>query len=195
MLQAQKETQESELRDENADTVVFHTKNKPYKTLIVVLPALYKPLLIISIVVETLALLLGLLAHAHTLLLLFVTTAPILLLAFFILRWCITRLNGPLGNPTLQLSPEGMTLHTEPFLGTVPWDEIASVEAGSLMGMPTVIVKPRDRAALQARLGKRGRYLWMYAMPGGGLGFPCLQFGLSPDDLAARINRYHERGL
>ena len=197
-MQAQKENAEIEPIYEADGTVVFTTKNKQYKRLIAVIIAVYKTMLVVFIVIELIALfalLLGISAHSKALLTFFVTTAPLFLVLIFIVRWGLKRLNGPLRNPALLLSSDGLTLKAEPFLGTILWDEIAAIETGRYLSFSVVVVKLKDRAALQARLGNRGRYLRRHEMPGGGLGFPSFPFVLSSDDLVARINRYRERGL
>ena len=183
--------------DENADTIVFHAKGKIArlrKTLISLVNVLFK----VSVVLCAVSvLLLGLLVLMHTPRSweYFWGVVPVLLGSLLLMAYVTKKLNGPALHQVLTLSPDGFTLQTEPFLGTILWEEIASVSPARFLGLPYLQMTLTDEAAFRNRIGKKARYLWTYKMPGGGLGISALIFGLPADDLAARINRYRERGL
>ena len=185
-MQAQREFVEAE-PDETVDTIIFRPKAKMVKFRKFMVPLMY-----IAAALELLVALLGILIHSLSLA---VMGATAFLFVGLIAWWFIKQTNAPRMKPVMTLSPEGFSVETDPFLGVIPWDEIASVHPGSLLGVPMVRIVPKNKAALCARLGAGGRWLWMYWEPKGGLGFSCIPFGRSPADLAARINRYRERGL
>ena len=184
-MQAQTGHSESET-DETSDTIVFRPKAKMVKFRKIMVPVICA-----TTVLEFLIIILGVIAHSAfligigTFMFLYVGLAA---------WWYIKQTARPRMKPIMTLSPEGFTVETDPFLGTIPWDQIASVQSGNFLGIPIVRIVPTNKTALRSRLGKGARFMWMYWTPGG-LGFSCIPFSMSPIDLAARINRYRERGL
>ena len=193
--------------NENTDTVVFHTKGKLTRLLKILasfINVLFKVLVILVMLLSVCLLLTALLTHAPRSWEYFWGAVPVLLGNLLLMAYVTKKLNGPALHPVLTLSPDGLTLkadpalgtlRTDPFLGMILWEEIADITSARFLGRSCLRLTLSDEAAFRNRIGKKARYLWTYKIPGGGLGLSSDLFGLSPDDLAARINRYRERGL
>lgn len=92
--------------------------------------------------------------------------------------------------PVLTLAPEGFTVDGAPYLGPIPWDEIAEIKGMRFLFVPCLRITPKNGKALRARLDRSSRrWLWMFWMPKG-LGVSCIPFSESPQELADRVRCY-----
>ena len=173
--------------DETAETVVFRPKSKMVTFRKAMLPVMF-----LAVLIEIAVVIMGFVVHSASLI---VFAACALVFVGVVAGWYVKQTNAPRMKPVMTLSPDGFSVETDPFLGVIPWDEIADVQPGNFLGAPMIRIVPKNKTALRQRLGQGGRFLWMYWEPKGGLGINCIPFGMPPADLAARINRYRERGL
>ena len=185
-MQAHRQFTEPDI-DETADTVVFSPKPKLVKRRKILLPVV-----LFAVLLEFAVAVMGFVLHSFFLIGLGVFY---FLFVGLIAVWYVKQTRGPRMKPRMILAPDGFSIETDPYLGVIPWDEIADVQPGRFLGTPMVRIVPKNKAALRQKLGAGGRFMWMYWEPKGGLGVNCIPFGMSPEDLAARVNRYRERGL
>jgi hypothetical protein len=94
---------------------------------------------------------------------------------------------------TLRIDSEGISLQDVTGIhGPIPWSHLETVTPRKLLFFPLIHAYFRDPAATKKLLGMK---YWLFYYPGGGMGLRSDLFGLSAEELAARIERYRERGL
>jgi hypothetical protein len=94
---------------------------------------------------------------------------------------------------TLRIDSEGISLQDVTGIhGPIPWSHLKTVTPRKLLFLPCIHAYFHDPAATKKLLGMK---YWYFYYPGGGMGLRSDLFGLSAEELAARIERYRERGL
>jgi hypothetical protein len=124
--------------------------------------------------------------------------SSIMLLFMVLITWAQTKFMSKMVEKrkipvTLRIDSEGISLQDVTGIhGPIPWSHLKTVTPRKLLFLPCIHAYFHDPAATKKLLGMK---YWYFYYPGGGMGLRSDLFGLSAEELAARIERYRERGL
>jgi hypothetical protein len=121
-----------------------------------------------------------------------------ILLVFGLVTWLQTKIMTKMVEKrkipvTLRIDSEGISLQDVTGIhGPIPWSHLQTITPRKLLFLPCIHAYFHDPAATKKLLGMK---YWYFYYPGGGMGLRSDLFGLSAEELAARIERYREKGL